>query len=34
MNDHHFHFGYWIRAMADIALRDPAESAAVLGVWA
>jgi endoglucanase Acf2 len=24
MNDHHFHYGYWIRAMADIALRDPA----------
>jgi endoglucanase Acf2 len=23
MNDHHFHYGYWIRAMADIALRDP-----------
>ncbi len=27
MNDHHFHFGYWIRAMADIALRDPAWAA-------
>jgi endoglucanase Acf2 len=24
MNDHHFHYGYWIRAAADIALRDPA----------
>ncbi|BDT69577.1 hypothetical protein os1_37680 [Comamonadaceae bacterium OS-1] len=24
LNDHHFHYGYWIRAMADIALRDPA----------
>jgi endoglucanase Acf2 len=24
MNDHHFHYGYWIRTMADIALRDPA----------
>ncbi len=23
LNDHHFHYGYWIRAMADIALRDP-----------
>jgi len=23
MNDHHFHYGYWIRAMAEIALRDP-----------
>ena len=23
MNDHHFHFGYWIRAAADIGLRDP-----------
>jgi endoglucanase Acf2 len=23
MNDHHFHYGYWIHAMADIALRDP-----------
>lgn len=23
MNDHHFHYGYWIRTMADIALRDP-----------
>ena len=22
MNDHHFHYGYWIRAMAEIALRD------------
>ena len=24
VNDHHFHYGYWIRAMAEIALRDPA----------
>ena len=24
LNDHHFTWGYWIRAMADIALRDPA----------
>jgi endoglucanase Acf2 len=24
MNDHHFHYGYWIRAAADIGLRDPA----------
>ena len=24
MNDHHFHYGYWIRAMAELALRDPA----------
>lgn len=23
LNDHHFHYGYWIRAVADIALRDP-----------
>ena len=23
LNDHHFHYGYWIRTMADIALRDP-----------
>jgi len=23
MNDHHFHYGYWIRTMAEIALRDP-----------
>jgi endoglucanase Acf2 len=23
MNDHHFHYGYWIRAVAEIALRDP-----------
>ena len=27
MNDHHFHYGYWIHAMADIALRDPAWAA-------
>jgi endoglucanase Acf2 len=24
LNDHHFHYGYWIRAAAEIALRDPA----------
>ena len=24
VNDHHFHYGYWIFAMAEIALRDPA----------
>lgn len=24
MNDHHFHYGYWIRAAAEIAMRDPA----------
>jgi endoglucanase Acf2 len=23
MNDHHFHYGYWIKAAAHIALRDP-----------
>ena len=23
MNDHHFHYGYWIRAAADIAMYDP-----------
>jgi endoglucanase Acf2 len=28
MNDHHFHYGYWIRAAAEIALRDPAWAAA------
>ena len=27
LNDHHFHYGYWIRAMAEIALRDPAWAA-------
>lgn len=27
MNDHHFHYGYWIRAAADMALRDPAWAA-------
>ena len=27
VNDHHFHYGYWIRAMAEIALRDPAWAA-------
>ncbi len=24
MNDHHFHYGYWIRSIAELALRDPA----------
>ncbi len=28
MNDHHFHYGYWIRVAAEIALRDPAWAAA------
>ena len=23
MNDHHFHYGYWILAAAQVALRDP-----------
>jgi endoglucanase Acf2 len=23
MNDHHFHYGYWVMAAAQIALRDP-----------
>ncbi|MDR3673296.1 MAG: glycosyl hydrolase [Holophaga sp.] len=27
VNDHHFHYGYWIRACAEIALRDPAWAA-------
>ena len=27
VNDHHFHYGYWIYAMAEIALRDPAWAA-------
>ncbi len=27
MNDHHFQYGYWIRAAAEIALRDPAWAA-------
>ncbi|MCE2658495.1 MAG: hypothetical protein LW854_09640 [Rubrivivax sp.] len=27
MNDHHFHYGYWVRAVAEIALRDPAWAA-------
>jgi endoglucanase Acf2 len=27
MNDHHFHYGYWVRAAAEIALRDPAWAA-------
>jgi endoglucanase Acf2 len=31
MNDHHFHYGYWIRAVAEIALRDPAWAAR--GKW-
>ncbi len=31
MNDHHFHYGYWIRAVAEIALRDPAWAAR--GQW-
>lgn len=24
MNDHHFHYGYWIRAAAELTMRDPA----------
>lgn len=31
MNDHHFHYGYWIRAVAEVALRDPAWAAR--GKW-
>lgn len=31
MNDHHFHYGYWVRAVAEIALRDPAWAAR--GKW-
>lgn len=27
MNDHHFQYGYWIRAAAEIAMRDPAWAA-------
>jgi endoglucanase Acf2 len=27
INDHHFTYGYWIRAAAEIALRDPAWAA-------
>lgn len=27
LNDHHFHYGYWIRAIAEIGLRDPAWAA-------
>ncbi len=27
INDHHFTYGYWIRAIAEIALRDPAWAA-------
>ena len=27
MNDHHFHYGYWIRSAAEVALRDPAWAA-------
>ena len=23
MNDHHFHYGYWIRAAAEMAMQDP-----------
>ena len=23
MNDHHFHYGYWMMGAADVALRDP-----------
>jgi endoglucanase Acf2 len=31
MNDHHFHYGYWITAAAHVALRDPAWAAT--GAW-
>ena len=31
LNDHHFTYGYWIRAAADIALRDPEWAAT--GKW-
>jgi endoglucanase Acf2 len=27
LNDHHFHYGYWIFAAAQVALRDPAWAA-------
>lgn len=27
LNDHHFHYGYWIRSVAELALRDPAWAA-------
>ncbi len=27
INDHHFHYGYWIGASAQVALRDPAWAA-------
>ncbi len=27
MNDHHFHYGYFIRAAAEVAMRDPAWAA-------
>jgi endoglucanase Acf2 len=27
MNDHHFHYGYWIMAAAQLALRDPSWAA-------
>ncbi len=27
MNDHHFHYGYWIRAAAEVAMRDPSWAA-------
>jgi endoglucanase Acf2 len=23
MNDHHFHYGYWVKAAAHVAMRDP-----------
>ena len=28
MNDHHFHYGYWVMAAAHVALRDPDWAAA------
>ncbi|HVN43026.1 MAG TPA: glycosyl hydrolase [Steroidobacteraceae bacterium] len=28
MNDHHFHYGYWIMGAAHVALRDPAWASA------
>ena len=31
INDHHFTYGYWIRVMAEIALRDPAWAG--VGQW-
>lgn len=27
MNDHHFHYGYWLTAAAHVAMRDPAWAA-------